>query len=371
MNRADECAVEEALRIREASPGTSVEAITSARPGGRGSPARPVLGADRGSTSCTGRARSMPGETAALIAAAVREMRYDLVLAGVMAEDTMQAQTARCWRHTWDPCATAVMPRPSCRTEAGAGRAGARRRPPALWRCASRAYDHPVGINRPRYPALSTCYAPEAAADDTRCWQPAGRAAAGALRPDHCARTGKKDTVLTEHRRRRREGWRRSSVKKRLCEPTRQGQEMGGEIVSSRRARPADGPVTAELIAFARHWQDVSCRVRVIALGNDVADLTAAIAATPVLPLSASRAGTLPLLRRGLDGDLVPILADLNPVSSVSSYGQRRRFRTGSCRPPRCRLHHGGRCLPDGCRGSGLPPLDPPGKAADGDRSGN
>jgi electron transfer flavoprotein beta subunit len=160
MNRPDECAVEEALRIKATFPGSVVEAISAG-------PARVTdvlrralaMGADQGIHILHSGGRDpLPGEVAALIAAVARKEPYGLILAGVMAEDTMQAQTGPMLAaYLGVPCATAVMAEtilPDERTVRvereleGGCRALLEMPLPALLTLQS-------GINRPRYPVLS------------------------------------------------------------------------------------------------------------------------------------------------------------------------------------------------------------------------
>jgi electron transfer flavoprotein beta subunit len=161
MNRFDVFAVEEALRIKTAFPGATVEAITVG-PAGAADVLRRALamGADGGIHILfkEGEADPLPAVVAALIAACVRDRGYDLILAGVMAEDDMQAQTGPLLAEGLGiPCATAVVAETltpdgkqiRVERELEGGRRAALEMPlPALIAVQS-------GINRPRYPALS------------------------------------------------------------------------------------------------------------------------------------------------------------------------------------------------------------------------
>jgi len=112
MNRFDEFAVEEALRIRESVPGSVVEAVSVG-------PARAVavlrralaMGADEAFHILREEVEDpLPGDVAAWIAAAVRGRGYDLILTGVMSEDAMHAQTGPVLAEFLGiPCATAVI----------------------------------------------------------------------------------------------------------------------------------------------------------------------------------------------------------------------------------------------------------------------
>ncbi len=112
MNRFDEFAVEEALRIRESAPGSVVEAVSVG-------PARAVavlrralaMGADEAFHILREEVEDpLPGDVAAWIAAAVRGRGHDLILTGVMSEDAMHAQTGPVLAELLGiPCATAVI----------------------------------------------------------------------------------------------------------------------------------------------------------------------------------------------------------------------------------------------------------------------
>lgn len=160
MNGFDEFALEEALRIRSAFPGSRVEALTVG-PLRAADVLRRALatGADGGIHILREDEEDpLPGEVSALAAAAVGDRGYEMILAGVMSEDTMQGQTGPMlaeWLKI--PCATAVMEQrisPDAKTvrvekELEAGLREALLMPlPALITVQS-------GINRPRYPALS------------------------------------------------------------------------------------------------------------------------------------------------------------------------------------------------------------------------
>ena len=160
MNRYDEFALEEALRIREAFPGARIDALSV----GPARAARTVeralaIGADEGIHILLGDERyRMPGETASLIAAFAGGKGYDLILAGVMAEDDMQGQVGPMVAALLDyPWSTSVMsqrlaPDRRCidveRELEGGRREALALALPALLTVQS-------GINRPRYPALS------------------------------------------------------------------------------------------------------------------------------------------------------------------------------------------------------------------------
>jgi len=166
MNRYDEYALEEALRIREARPGTAISAI-SVGPGRAAQVLKRALelGADEGIHIATdgapgretdGERMRPPLETAGLIASWARARRFDLILTGVLAEDDLFGQVGPLVAALLDvPCATSVMAlqllenriRVERELEGGAREAFSILLP-ALVAVQS-------GINRPRYPALS------------------------------------------------------------------------------------------------------------------------------------------------------------------------------------------------------------------------
>jgi len=97
MNRFDEFALEEALLIKEGFPGTLVDALSVGPERVSATLQRAMgMGADHGIHILdeTEGYRS-PFTVASLIAACVRPRNYDLILTGVMAEDTMASQTGQ------------------------------------------------------------------------------------------------------------------------------------------------------------------------------------------------------------------------------------------------------------------------------------
>ena len=160
MNGFDEFALEEALRIREAVPGSSVDAV-SVGPSRVADVVRRALamGADEGiHIRCEEPIDPFPAVIASLLAAFAGGRSYDLILAGVMSEDAMHAQTGPMLAELLGiPCATAVVAErlsPDSRMISvereleGGLREGLEMPLPALVTVQS-------GINRPRYPALS------------------------------------------------------------------------------------------------------------------------------------------------------------------------------------------------------------------------
>jgi electron transfer flavoprotein beta subunit len=112
MNRFDEFGLEEALLIKENLPGTRVDAL-SAGPERVSTAVQRALGmgADHG-IHILDRSDGYvsPFTVASLIAACVRARNYDLILTGVMAEDTLAAQTGQLIAALLGfPCATSVI----------------------------------------------------------------------------------------------------------------------------------------------------------------------------------------------------------------------------------------------------------------------
>lgn len=112
MNRYDEFALEEALQIRERLAGTVVHAI-SVGPERVAATLRRALemGADHGIHIQTMRDAYMsPFMVAASIASRARAGSYDLIIAGVIAEDDMAGVTGQLTAAILElPCATSVM----------------------------------------------------------------------------------------------------------------------------------------------------------------------------------------------------------------------------------------------------------------------
>jgi len=160
MNRYDEYAVEEALRIRERLGDTIID-VLSIGPERVGKTIRRALemGADHGIHVLFEEERYMdPAERASLIASVAGKRKYDLILMGIMAEDDMECQVGGLTAEMLGyECATGVI-----HQEISLGLAevslereleGGRRqcltmRLPAVLTVQS-------GINTPRYPALT------------------------------------------------------------------------------------------------------------------------------------------------------------------------------------------------------------------------
>ena len=160
MNRFDEYAVEQALILREQISGTTVDAITVG-PERCNSVVRRALGmgADHGIHVLTADEKYVSALlTASRIALAVREKKYDLILAGVMSEDMAQGLVGPMLAEMLRmPCATSsVLARVALgcssvyveREIEGGRRQALELSLPALLTVQS-------GINKPRYPSLS------------------------------------------------------------------------------------------------------------------------------------------------------------------------------------------------------------------------
>ena len=112
MNRFDECAVEEAVRIKEGFPDTSIE-VLSIGPSRVETVIRRAIGmgVDNGIHMITARDEFYdPFAIATWIAAVARSGMYDLIFTGVMSEDMMQGQIGPLTAELLSiPCATAVV----------------------------------------------------------------------------------------------------------------------------------------------------------------------------------------------------------------------------------------------------------------------
>ena len=95
MNRYDECAVEEAIRIKENQPETFIDVLTVGPQRARKVLTRAVgMGADHGiHILCDCQGYISPFATASWIAQFADDKAYDLIFTGVMSEDVMQGQT--------------------------------------------------------------------------------------------------------------------------------------------------------------------------------------------------------------------------------------------------------------------------------------
>jgi electron transfer flavoprotein beta subunit len=160
MNRFDEFALEEALLIKERLPGTLVDALSVGPERVSANVQRAMgMGADHGVHILHGAGGyTSPFTVASLIAQCVRARNYDLIMTGVMAEDTMASQTGQLIAALLDlPCATSVIKeqvRPESadiaveREIEGGSRETVRLKMPAVLTIQP-------GINFPRYPSFS------------------------------------------------------------------------------------------------------------------------------------------------------------------------------------------------------------------------
>ncbi|MBN2032022.1 MAG: electron transfer flavoprotein subunit beta/FixA family protein, partial [Deltaproteobacteria bacterium] len=160
MNRFDEFAVEEALLIKESLSGTLVDALSVGPERVSFNVQRAMgMGADHGIHILDREGAYMsPFTVASLIAVFARARKYDLIMTGVMAEDTMASQTGQLIAALLDlPCATSVI-KEQIRLERaeimaereieGGRRESLQLKMPAVLTIQS-------GINFPRYPSFS------------------------------------------------------------------------------------------------------------------------------------------------------------------------------------------------------------------------
>lgn len=160
MNRFDECAVEAAVLIKEAHPGTVIDVITVGPERAEAVVRRSMgMGADNGvQILFAGDGYVDAFATAGAIAAFARGKSYDLILTGAMSEDLMQGQVGQLVAaHLGIACASSAIQvelladrgaiHVEREVEGGRREAGSMRLPVLL--------TIQTGINRPRYPALS------------------------------------------------------------------------------------------------------------------------------------------------------------------------------------------------------------------------
>ena len=160
MNRLDEFALEEAVLIKEALSGTTVDAVSVGPDRSTEVIRRSIgMGADAGIHITTGsEGYHSSFEIAARIAEYARGQPYDLILTGAMSEDNMQGQVGpMIARRLSRPCATAVISEKIAadkktiyvEREIEGGQRDTLALPlPAVLTIQS-------GINTPRYPSLS------------------------------------------------------------------------------------------------------------------------------------------------------------------------------------------------------------------------
>ena len=160
MNRFDEFVVEEAIRIKEIIPNSTVDALTVGHERSQAVVRRAMgMGADHG-IHILDESKGYPDPfyIADLICKVASQKEYDLILAGVMAEDTQQGLTGPILAETLNiPFSTSVVQAeihddiPTIQVEKemeGGKREVWKLRLPCLLTIQS-------GINQPRYPALS------------------------------------------------------------------------------------------------------------------------------------------------------------------------------------------------------------------------
>jgi electron transfer flavoprotein beta subunit len=112
MNRYDESAVEEAIRIKETLPDTKIDIISVGPQRSETVIKRAIgMGADNGIHIVTENEGYLdPFLAASWIAVLARKTSYDLILAGVMSEDAMQGLVGPLIAENLSrPCATAVI----------------------------------------------------------------------------------------------------------------------------------------------------------------------------------------------------------------------------------------------------------------------
>jgi electron transfer flavoprotein beta subunit len=96
MNRFDEFAVEEALLIMESLPGTVIDAVSAGPERVTSTIRRSMeMGVHNGTRIDLGDSYHSPMEVASLISSFTAGKNYDLILAGAMAEDTMEGITGQ------------------------------------------------------------------------------------------------------------------------------------------------------------------------------------------------------------------------------------------------------------------------------------
>jgi electron transfer flavoprotein beta subunit len=160
MNRYDECAMEEAARIKEAFTGTAIDVLSIGPPDVETVIRRAIgMGADNGIHMVTGLEEFYDSFTlASWIADVAGPGAYDLIFTGVMSEDMMQGLVGPLTAELLCmPCATAVVSEALSvhkgtilveREVEGGCRETVELKLPALLTIQT-------GINKPRYPSLS------------------------------------------------------------------------------------------------------------------------------------------------------------------------------------------------------------------------
>jgi electron transfer flavoprotein beta subunit len=160
LNRFDECAIEEALLIREAHGDTTVDVISVGPPRASAVVKRAMgMGCDHGIHILTHTEDFLsPFVTAAWIAALAGGKKYGLIFTGMLSEDLMQGQVGVIVSELLDwPCAMGVVherlgPKQN-KIEATREIEGGARQRLEIQLPAVLAIQ--TGINQPRYPSLS------------------------------------------------------------------------------------------------------------------------------------------------------------------------------------------------------------------------
>lgn len=160
MNRFDEFAVEEAVRVKESFVSVKVDVLTVGPREALMVVKRAIgMGADRGvHLQATDSESSGPAKVAVRIARYAREKAYDLILTGSMSEDGMHGQVGSMVAgHLERPCATNViyMLIAKDRTTVFIEREVERGAREQLQVMLPAVLSLQPGINRPRYPSLS------------------------------------------------------------------------------------------------------------------------------------------------------------------------------------------------------------------------
>jgi electron transfer flavoprotein beta subunit len=160
MNRFDEFAVEESVLIKEAFPGTRVDAISVGPVRAAMVVKRAIgMGADNGvHVETENHVYLNPLSIASLIADYARDRQYDLILAGIMSQDGMHGMVGPMLAELLSlPCATSVVFEEMAtdkrtvyaeREIEGGYRDSVELKLPAVLTIQG-------GINKPRYPSLS------------------------------------------------------------------------------------------------------------------------------------------------------------------------------------------------------------------------
>jgi electron transfer flavoprotein beta subunit len=160
MNRFDEFAVEESVLIKEAFPGTRVDAISVGPVRAAMVVKRAIgMGADNGvHVETEGHGYLNPLAVASLIAGYARDRQYNLILTGIMSEDAMHGMVGPMLAELLSlPCATSVIFEkifPGTETICVEREIKGGYRDTLELQCPA-VLTIQGGINKPRYPSLS------------------------------------------------------------------------------------------------------------------------------------------------------------------------------------------------------------------------